>query len=259
MASGSGLATALAAIKAHGVAVTILGALVVGGGGAAAAVATGAVHVPGISGQQTGSGNQTTQRVQACADNGDVARLAAIYAPMFGGSTADAQTEMCTLFSGSGGHAYGLGQVQQILEITAAIERSGGATGCLTTSAVHGQPTETGKPSDPGKPTNPGNSGSAGSAGTPAAGQPNTAIPSAATTDTNTIIGNVIASDAHGTPLAQLARNCGATPTTGNPDGGVDTGGPTTTPGAKPSETPDARPTGTPGARPTGTPGGGHP
>jgi hypothetical protein len=146
-----------------------------------------------------------------------------------------------------------LGQVQQVLEITAAIERPGGSNTCLTTSAAHGKPTETGKPSDPGKPANPGN------AGTPAAGQTNAAIPSANTTDTNTIIGDVIAADAHGTPLAQLARNCGATPTTGNPDGGTDTGAPTTTPGAHPNETPGAKPTGTPGAKPTGTPGGGQP
>lgn len=250
MASGSGLATALAAVKAHAVAVTVIGALVVGGGGAAAAVATGMVHVPGISGQQTGSGNQTAQRAQACANNGDASRLAAIYAPMFGGSTTDAQAEICKLFSGSGGHTYGLGEVQLILETTAAIERSGGSSTCLTTAPTHGQPTETGKPA------NPGNSGSAG---TPAAGQPNASIPSANATDTETIIGKVIAADGHGTPLAQLARNCGATPTIGNPNGGADTGQPTGTPDGKPTGTPGARPTGTPGARPTGTPGGGHP
>jgi hypothetical protein len=42
MASGSGLATALAALKGHAVAVAVVGTLVVGGGATAAAVATDA-------------------------------------------------------------------------------------------------------------------------------------------------------------------------------------------------------------------------
>ncbi len=239
MASGSGLATALAAIKAHAAAAAVVGALVVGGGAATVAVTTGAVQVPGMSTHQQGSDTEATPRAQACATNGDAARLAAIYAPMFGGSKSAAQDSICTLFSGSGGHsALGLGEVQLILETTAAIERNGDATACLTASDAHGQPTETGKPANPGH---------SGSAGTPAAGQRSATIPSSSADTTATIIGEVIAADGHGTPLAQLAKNCGATQTTGNPSGGTDHGQPATTPGAKPSETPGAKPTGTPG------------
>ncbi len=250
MASGSGLATALAAIKAHAAAAAVIGTLVVGGGAATVAVTTGAVQVPGMSthsthqqGSDQGSDAEATPRAQACATNGDAARLAAIYAPMFGGSKSAAQDSICTLFAGSGGHrTFGLGEVQLILETTAAIERKGNATACLSASDAHGQSTETGKPA------NPGNSGSAG---TPAAGQPSAPIPSSSATNTSKIIGEVIAAEEHGTPLAQLAKNCDATQTTGNPGGGTDHGQPTTTPGAKP--------TGTPGAKPTGTPGHGHP
>jgi hypothetical protein len=244
MASGSGLATALAALKGHAVAAAVVSTLVLGGGAATAAVATGTVQVPGISAHQTGSNDATTQRAQACANNGDAARLAAIYAPMFGDGTADettqaktttAQQYICTLFAGSGHRAYGLGEVQLLLETAAAIDNNGNA--CLTASSAHGQPTETGKPANPGH---------SGSAGTPAAGQPSATVPSANATDTEKLTGQVIDADAHGTPLAQVARNCGATPATGNPNGGTDQGQPTTTPG-KPSETPGAKPTGTPG------------
>jgi hypothetical protein len=252
MASGSGLATALAAVKAHAVAATIIGAVIVGGGAATAAVATGTVQVPGIShntGSDTGSNNDTTGRTTACANNGDASRLAAIYAPMFS-SKADAQTAICDLFAGTfrdaSGHTYGpygLGQVQLILETTAAVESNGNA--CLTASTAHGQPTVTGKPADPGH---------SGSAGTPAAGQSNqsnSAVPSTKNTSTTEgFMGDVIAADAHGTPLAQLAHDCGAVTATGNPDAGSNA-----------TETPDNQssshePTHTPGAEPTGTPHG---
>jgi hypothetical protein len=244
MASGSGLATALAAVKGHAVAAAVISTLVVGGGAATVAVATGTVHVPGVHTHDTGSDNQTTQRAQACTTNGDAARLAAIYAPMFGGSTTATQQAICKLFAGSGGHAYGLGEMQLILETTAAIERNGNAS-CLTASSAHGKPTETGKPATPG------NSGNSGHAGTPAAGQPSATIPSATAAHTTGITDQVTAAAQSGTPLAQLAHDCGATPTTGNPNGGTDHGQPTTTPGARPSETP--------GDKPTGTPGHGHP
>lgn len=240
MASGSGLATALAAIKGHAAA-AVIGTLIVGGGVATVAVTTGAVEVPGISTHHTGDDNQATPRAQACTNNGDVARLAAIYAPMFAGSTSDAQTEICKLFAGSGGHAFGLGEVQLILETTAAIERSGNAS-CLSGSTTHGQPTATGKPATPGN---------SGHAGTPAAGPPSATMPSSTAAHTTGIIDQVTAAAQGGRPLAQLAHDCGATPTTGNPNGGTDHGQPTTTPGGRPTETP--------GAKPTGTPGHGHP
>src|SRR5260370_27410304 len=50
MASGSGLATALAVLKGHAVAAAVVGTLVVGGGAAAVvAVTTGTVQLPGAA------------------------------------------------------------------------------------------------------------------------------------------------------------------------------------------------------------------
>jgi hypothetical protein len=240
MASGSGLATALAALKAHGVAVAVVGTLLVGGGATAAAVATGTVHVPGVNTQQhsqnDNEGGGTTARTAACANNGDAQRLAALFAPMFDGKTANAQTSICTLFVGSDGHARGFGEIQQALEITAAIEQNGGDEACLTSGASHGTPTTKGKP-----PT----------AGTPAAGQPTFTAPSSSTSATMTIVAKVFAAAQQGTPLGKLAQQCGASHATGSGDQGQPEG----TPEAKPTGTPGARPTGTPGAKPTGTPG----
>src|SRR5262245_48452882 len=100
MASGSGLVTALAALKAHAVAVAVVGTLVGGGGATAAAVATGAVHVPGVNAPQQSQNENggTTARAAACANNGDAQRLADIFAPMFDGDAAKAQEQICTLF-----------------------------------------------------------------------------------------------------------------------------------------------------------------
>jgi hypothetical protein len=239
MASGSGLATALAALKGHAVAAAVVGTLVVGGSAAAAvAVTTGVVQLPGAATLHGQNGNATEapnsatpHTAAACANSGDAARLAAIFAPMFGGGaagTSAAQTEICTLFVGSDGHAFGFGEIQQVLEITAAIEANGGKTACLTGSAAHGQGS--------------GNSG-----------QPSFTAPSSGADATMTIIGDVRKAVQQGTPLAQLARDCDAAHVTGNPGGGQ--GQPTGTPGAKPTGTPGAKPTGTPGAKPTGTPG----
>jgi hypothetical protein len=250
------LATALAALKTHAAATAIIGTLVVGGGAATVAVATGAVHMPGSAPQTQGSTQQPSgadhahgtatagaQRAQACTSNGDAARLAAIYAPMFGNAQSTAQHDICTLFAGSGHQVLGLGQVQLMLETAAAIERNGGNAGCLAAAPANGQPTPTGKPANPGKPD---------SAGTPAAGQVGaqaTTVPSASASDTETIIGAILKADptGNGTPLAQLARACGATATTGNPNGGAGDGPPTTVPGGEPTHTPGARPTSTPG------------
>jgi len=237
MASGSGLATALAALKGHAVAVAVVGTLLVGGGATAAAVATGAVHVPGVNSAQQDNGG-TTARAQACASNGDAQRLAAIFAPMFD-SKASAQDSICTLFVGADGHARGFGEIQQALEITAAIELNGGHEACLTETATHGTPTTKGKP-----PT----------AGTPAAGQPTFTAPSGfGTSATMKIVAKVFAAAQQGTPLGKLAQQCGAAHATGNPGG--DQGQSQGTPEAKPTHTPEGKPTGTPGAKPTGTPG----
>jgi hypothetical protein len=235
MASGGGLATALAALKGHAVAVAVVGTLVVGGGATAAAVATGAVHVPGVNTSQDNGG--TTARAQACATNGDAHRLADIFAPMFGGDKAVAQDNICTLFVGADGHAVGFGEIQQALEITAAIEQNKGDDACLSGDATHGTPTTKGKPE---------------TAGTPATGQPSFTAPTSSAGATMTIVHKVLDTAAQGTPLGKLAEQCGATHVTGGGDQGQQPEG---TPGAKPTGTPGAKPTGTPGAKPTGTPG----
>jgi hypothetical protein len=237
MASGSGLATALAALKGHAVAVAVVGTLVVGGGATAAAVATGAVQVPGVTTQQhtDNENGGTTARAAACATNGDAQRLAAIFAPMFDSKTS-AQDSICTLFVGTDGHARGFGEIQQALEITAAIERNGGDAACLTGTVSHGTPTTKGKP-----PT----------AGTPAAGQPTFTAPAATTSATMKIVTKVLDAAGHGTPLAKLAEQCGASHVTGGGDQGQAEG----TPEAKPTGTPGEKPEGTPSAKPTGTPG----
>ena len=242
MASGSGLATALAALKGHAVAVAVVGTLLVGGGATAAAVATGTVHVPGVNTPQQSQNENggTTARAAACAHNGDAQRLASIFAPMFGGDNAKAQEQICTLFVGSDGHARGLGEIQQALEITAAIEQNGGEDACLANPATHGTPTTKGKP-----PT----------AGTPATGQQTFAAPSETTTTTMGIVTKVLDALDHGTPLAKLAEQCGASHVTGGGDQGHPEGTPEGTPEAKPTGTPGEKPEGTPGAKPTGTPG----
>jgi hypothetical protein len=243
MASGSGLATALAALKGHAVAVAVVGTLVVGGGATAAAVATGTVHVPGVNAPQQSQNENggTTARAAACANNGDAQRLAGIFAPMFDGKTANAQEQICTLFVGSDGHARGFGEIQQALEITAAIEHNGDDA-CLTGGATHGTPTAHGTPTTKGKPP---------TAGTPAAGQPTFTAPPASSSATMAIITKVLDAADHGTPLAELAKLCGASHVTG----GGDQGQPEGTPEAKPTGTPGEKPEGTPGAKPTGTPG----
>lgn len=234
MAAGTGLATALAAVKAHAAAV-VIGALVVGGG--AAAVATGAVQLPGASSQhqtahgaaiktESPSATETGHSAAACATNGDADRLAATFASMFD-SKDSAKQSICSLFVGADGHPLGFGEVQQTLEITAAIEANGGSTACLASTDTHGQ----GTPTDKGKPT-----GTPGSA----AGQPNFTVPTSTTATTMSLIKQVLGAEQHGVPLAQLAQSCDAGHATGNPGSGN-----------------DGRPTGTPGAKPTGTPG--HP
>lgn len=240
MAAGTGLATALAALKAHAVAVGVIGTLVVGGG-AAAAVATGAVQLPGASSQHqtshvdathTASSTEaaTGHTAAACAASGDTQRLVDAFSPMFD-SKDSAQQSICSLFVGSDGHVLGFGEVQQALEITAAIEGNGGSTACLTGTDMHGK----GTPTTKGKPT-----GTPGTAG----GQSSFTAPTSTTATTMSLVKQVLDASQHGVPLARLAQNCGAGHVTGNPGSGSGSG------------TPD-QPEGTPGAKPTGTPG--HP
>jgi hypothetical protein len=239
MASSTAVTSVLAALKAHAVAVAVAGTVLVGGGAAAAAVTTGAVHLPGqASSAQSGHtpGAQATNgaaaRQAACAQhNGDAQRLASTYAPMFGNSATDAQTEICTLFVGSDGHAVGYGEAQQMLDIAAAIEANNSNSACLTTPLSS---SASGKPSGAGKPT----------AAT---------VPTATAAATNTLLGTIQA-DAKGSSLAHLAANCGATV---RPDGAGTSSGS----GDQGEATPSAKPTDVPGGKPTGTPGNGsgHP
>jgi len=225
MASGTGLATALAALKGHAAAVAVVGTLIVGGGAAAVGVTTGAVHIPGTN-SSTQHGNDsggTSARQAACANNGDAQRLAATFAPMFGGDKAAAQTNICVLFVGTDGHAVGLGEIQQALEITAAIETNGGSTACLSGSSTSDHGSQNG-------------------------GQPSFTAPTSSTATTMGLVKQVFAAVQHGTALGKLAQDCGATPVTGSPGSGSgDHGQPTGTPGGKPTGTSGARPTGTPG------------
>ncbi len=132
MASGTTLSTLLATLKANAAAIAVAGTVVVGGGVATAAVATGAVHLPGQASTSATPSASATQsaaaRQAACMQhNGDATRLAQQYdSKLFGGSTsADesaAQTEICTLFVGVNGRAFGLGEVQQMLDLAVALE-----------------------------------------------------------------------------------------------------------------------------------------
>jgi hypothetical protein len=231
MAGGTGLATALAAIKGHAVAVAVVGTLVVGGSAATVAVTTGAVHLPGTPTNQQGSHGKATETTTnntaaACANSGDAQRLAGLFAPMFD-SADSAKQSICTLFVGNDGHAVGFGEVRQALEITAVIEANGGASDCLTNPAAHGQ----GTPTTHGKPE---------ATTTPHGGSSGFSAPTSTTATTMSIVQQVLSAEQHGTPLALLAQACGAAQAVGNP-GTSGRGEPTGTPGsgAKPTETPE--------------------
>lgn len=230
MSAGSTLASLLTAVKANAAAVAVAGAVVVGGGAAAVAVTTGAVHLPGQRTEATHTPDATAgaaARLQACANNGDASRLADVYAPMFGGSKATATTDICKLFAGTT-HAYGFGEVQQMLDIAATIEHNGGSAACLSTPLATATP---GKPGD--------------------AGQPSFTAPSSDESTTMGLIDTIMKDNANGTSLAHLASNCSVPHRPGS--AGTGSG----TPDGQPEGTPGGKPTGTPGAKPTGTPG--HP
>ncbi len=254
MASSSALATVLGALKGHAVAVAVASTVLVGGG-AAAAVATGTIHLPGqasASAQDAATATHThtpgadatsgaAARQAACSQhNGDAQRLASVYGPLFKGDATSAQDEICTLFVGSDGHAVGFGEVQQMLDIAAAIETNKGTGACLTTPLAASPAATPGKPADTGKPAN--------------VGQPSATIPTQAAPGTTMKLLLQIQQDAKTSPLAQLAANCGASLRPADAGTGTGTGNGNGNQGAA---TPAAKPTGTPDARPTGTPG--HP
>ncbi len=243
MSAGSTLGSLLTAVKAHAVAVAVAGVVVVGGGAAAVAATAGAGHLPShttdtpaASATHTAKANATAgaaAREQACANhNGDAQRLAAVYSPMFAGDKRSAQDEICTLFAGSDGHAFGFGEIQQVLDIAATIERHGGSTACLTSPL----PTAT-----PGRP---------GDAGKPSFVAPTQAAPGA----TMALVATIMR-DAQTTPLQQLAGNCNVPHRPGAAGTGAGTG--SGTGGGQGNGQGSGKPEGTPGAKPTGTPG--HP
>lgn len=249
MASSSTLATVLGALKAHAVAVAVASTVLVGGGTAVAVVATGTVQLPGqqpttgrtahpteAAGAHATSGSAARQA--ACTqNNGDALRLASVYGPLFAGDVdsagkpVSAQDEICTLFVGSDGHAVGFGEVQQILDIVAAIQAQGGSSACLTTPLAASTP---GKPSDTGKPSD--------------AGKPSATISAQATPGTTMALVQQIEQDAKTSSLPRLAVNCGATlrPAPAGTSNGS---------GPQDGATPSAKPTDVPGGKPTGTPG----
>ncbi len=233
MAAGSTtLSTLLAGLKAHAGAAAVAGAVVVGGGAAAAAVATGAVHLP----QGNSSAPSTATQIANCAShNGDAASLAGTYKSMFGGNTATATTDICTIFVGTSGRHFGFGEVRQILDIAAAIEVSG-SDACLTSASSSSSSTDHGKPTatpsrsggDHGRPTvTPGSSSGDHGGST---GQPTLKIPSASASTTMADVQAILKADPQGTPLARLAQACGAPVGTDSSSSG----------GSQPDATPEA-------------------
>jgi hypothetical protein len=242
MATGPASAI-LAALKTKAAAAVIAGAVVVGGGATAVAVTTGAVHLPGQTTTAAQQGDQhsgdtkdgSDARAQACATNGDAQKLAATYKAMFGGSAKDAQVAICQVFvNANGGHAVGLGDIRQALDLAAWIESKGGATACLTSSPAHGDSSDTsgstggngssaGNAGDHGKSGDhgSGNNGSGGS--TDSHGQATLTIPSASTATTEAVLKAIFAAEQSGRPIAQMAQACGAPHGVG--DGGSDGSG----------------------------------
>jgi malic enzyme len=215
MASGTGLAALLSAVKANAVAVAVAGTVVVGGGAAALAVTTGAVQLPGqASATHTpdtdGTSDSAAARQNACmTQNGEASTLAQDYAAkLFGKDQAAAQKEICTLFVGTDGRAFGFGEVRQMLDLAVAVETS---TKSNTTNK----------------------------ACTLTFTAPTTTDAAAQVTAVDALLNKIMQAVASGTPVEQLNHDCGVTH--GDANNGNSGNG--------------AKPTGTPGARPTGTPG----
>jgi len=216
----------LAALKTKAAAAVIAGAVVVGGGATAVAVTTGAVHLPGqttTTAQQNGQHTGDTKdggdaRAQACATNGDAQKLADTYKAMFGGSAKDAQDAICQVFvNANGGHAVGLGEIRQALDLAAWIESKGGATTCLTSDPVHGDSsgasngTGSGDSGDHGKSGDHGSSsGANGSSGANTGGQATLTIPSASTATTESVLKAIFAAEKPDRPIALMVQACGA-------------------------------------------------
>lgn len=215
MASGTGLAALLSAVKANAVAVAVAGTVVVGGGAAAMAVTTGVVHLPSQAStthtpDADGTPDSATARQDACmTQNGDASRLAQDYAAkLFGKDQTAAQKEICTLFVGTDGRAFGFGEVRQMLDLAVAVETS---TASKTTSKTC----------------------------TVTYTAPTTTDAKAQVAAVDALLKQIMQAVANGTPVEQLSRDCGVTHGDGS-NGSNGNGG---------------KPTGTPGAKPTGTPG----
>lgn len=255
MASGTASAV-LAALKTKAAAAVLAGTVVVGGGATAVAVTTGAIQLPGHStvSAQDGTKDQSDDRKQACAKNGDATQLAGDYKSMFGGDQTAARDAICQIFVDNGEHAVGFGKIRQALNLAAWIESKGGSTACLTaaptngnSSSDHGQPTGTpGSSDDHGKPTStPGSSGDHGKPADP--GKPTSTpgqqssgeqsaltIPSASAATTKSVLKAIFNAEKAGTSIAKQARACNA------PHSVSDAGSDSTDQGKSGSATPEA-------------------
>jgi type II secretory pathway pseudopilin PulG len=140
-----------------------------------------------------------TARAQACTEhNGDAARLADIYAPMFDGNTSTAQQLICTAFVDAGGHAFGFGEVQRVLDITATIEKNGGSTACMIALSSPGPQGTPGTPTLTGTPTPT----------SPSSSQASWTVPSASSATTMAILKQVQQALDTGVTLEQLVHSC---------------------------------------------------
>jgi hypothetical protein len=159
---------------------------------------------------------QTTQnrgvdaaaRAQACGQhNGDATRLADTYFPMFDGSKTTAQQDICAAFVDAGGHAFGFGEIQRMLDIIATIEKNGGSTACVSAVSAPGN---AGRAGTPGSASSPGPEGTPGAPTTTpgSSSQSPWIVPSASSSMTMGVLTVIQDALDHGTTLEQIVRSC---------------------------------------------------
>ncbi len=153
-------------------------------------------------------GADATARAQACSQhNGDATRLADTYFPMFDGSKTTAQQDICAAFVDAGGHAFGFGEMQRVLDIIATIEKNGGSTACVTAVSTPGH---SGSAGTPGKTSSPGPQRTPGKpTTTPGSGnQSSWTVPSASSSETVGILKQIQDALDKGARLEQLVQSC---------------------------------------------------
>jgi hypothetical protein len=153
-------------------------------------------------------GADATARALACSQhNGDATRLADTYFPMFDGSRTTAQRDICAAFVDAGGHAFGFGEIQRMLDIIATIEKHGGLTACVSAVSAPGHSGSAGTPgntSSPGPERTPGKPTS-----TPGSSSQSTwTVPSASSSMTMGVLKQIQAALDQGATMQQLVRSC---------------------------------------------------